>query len=120
MNTHKSHILRKVSSKYKGYLQWKKYIVYIAAILLTAILSSGWGSNFAAAKNNTAAEVSIHKYYSSIKLKHGDTLWDIADTYMDDNYDSVYEYIKELKEINGLSSDDIQAGQYLTIIYHDI
>ena len=58
------------------------------------------------------------KYYKTIQINSGDTLWDIADQYMDDHYDNIYMYIKELKEINGLNSDNIQDGQYLTISYY--
>ncbi len=32
----------------------------------------------------------------------------------------VYDYINELKAINGLMSDDIQAGQYLTVVYNGL
>lgn len=35
--------------------------------------------------------------YKSIEVKHGDTLWNIAETYMDDRYDSVAEYVNVLK-----------------------
>ena len=38
---------------------------------------------------------------------------------MNENYDSVTEYIDELKKINGLTSDDIQEGQFITIAYFD-
>ena len=38
---------------------------------------------------------------------------------MNDDYESVSEYINEIKRINGLISDDIQEGQYLTVAYFD-
>ena len=58
------------------------------------------------------------KYYKTIEITSGDTLWDIAETYMDDNYDSVKDYVQELKEVNHLTSDVIQDGQYLTVAYY--
>lgn len=58
------------------------------------------------------------KYYKTIEITSGDTLWDIAETYIDDNYDSVKEYVQELKDINHLDSDSIQDGQYLTVAYY--
>lgn len=38
---------------------------------------------------------------------------------MSDDYASVYDYIEELKSVNGLTSDDIQEGHYLTVVYYD-
>ncbi len=58
--------------------------------------------------------------YKSIEIKTGDTLWEIAEEYRTADYDSVYDYINELKAINGLMSDDIQAGQYLTVVYNGL
>ena len=61
----------------------------------------------------------IYKYYKSIEIQPGDTLWDIAESTMTSEYDSVQEYVQVLKEMNNLDSDDIQAGQYLMIAYND-
>ena len=38
---------------------------------------------------------------------------------MGDDYDSVQEYIAELKDINQLVTDDIQSAKYLTVVYYD-
>ena len=59
------------------------------------------------------------KYYKSIEIQPGDTLWDIAEEYITEDYSSVSEYIMVLKEMNSLSTDDIQAGQNLMITYND-
>ena len=59
------------------------------------------------------------KYYKSIQITSGYTLWNIAEEYMNDEYESVSDYIMEIKKINGLVSDDIQEGQYLTVAYFD-
>ena len=55
----------------------------------------------------------------SIEIQSGDTLWGIAEEYMNEKDGSIIEYIDEVKEINGLKSDDIQDSQYLTIAYYD-
>lgn len=68
--------------------------------------------------NSTESPVR-HKYYKSIEIASGDTLWDIAKEYMNEDYDSIYAYIDELKDINGLTSDGIQESQYLTVAYYD-
>ena len=56
-------------------------------------------------------------YYTSIEIQPGDTLWNIAEETMTSEYSSVPEYVKVLKEINGLSSDKIYSGENLMIMY---
>ncbi len=58
------------------------------------------------------------KYYTSIEVSAGDSLWSIAEEYMDAGNQSVYDYIDEIKEINGLKSDQIRAGEYLMVSYY--
>lgn len=56
-------------------------------------------------------------YYKSVELKAGDSLWTIAEKYNTDCNRSTKEYIQLLKEINGLSSDEIYAESYITVVY---
>ena len=58
------------------------------------------------------------KYYTCIEVSSGDSLWSIAERYMDDHYGSVHDYINELKAINDLESSNIHVGQYLTVTYY--
>ena len=60
------------------------------------------------------------KYYKSIEITDGDTLWSIAKENMSEEYDSVYAYIEEVMEMNNLESDQIHSGQYLTVAYYDV
>ena len=41
-----------------------------------------------------------YKYYTSIQIQKGDTLWNIADEYITDDYDSMDEYMEEICAIN--------------------
>ena len=50
-----------------------------------------------------------YKYYTSIRVSSGDTLWDIA---------NISSYIAEVREINHLSSNQITDGMYLCIPYY--
>lgn len=70
------------------------------------------------AKANSTAGADEYKYYTSHLIEHGESLWSIATDSIDtDHYDSVQDYIEEIKFINGLSGDDIQSGNYLLIPY---
>ncbi len=57
------------------------------------------------------------KLVTSIEIKKGDTLWSIASGFMTDEYRDVNEYVKELKDSNGLTSDTIHAGNYIIVPY---
>lgn len=59
-----------------------------------------------------------YKYYASIPVADGDTLWSIAETHMGTHYDSVEDYVKELKKINSLSGECITTGMYLVVPYY--
>lgn len=58
------------------------------------------------------------KYYTSILIEPGDTLWTIAEQYVSPEYDSVQSYVNELKFMNGMTESTIYAGYYLTIAYY--
>ena len=66
---------------------------------------------------DTPDHESTYIYYKSIKIEKGDTLWDIANENLPEKYSSTEEYVKVLKEINGLSSDKIYSGENLMIMY---
>ena len=94
-----------------------KLTLCIAAFIIIAGLSIVLGSNLASAHDKS--EQPEQKFYKSIEIKEGDTLWGIAKEYRGDDYNSIYDYIDEVMSINGLTSDQIHAGQYLTVAYYD-
>lgn len=67
---------------------------------------------------NTGEDLTF-KYYTNITVSYGETLWDIADIYMDyEQYDDKAEYIAEVKNINHLDAEgNIKAGQFLVVPY---
>lgn len=60
------------------------------------------------------------KYYTSITVEAGESLWDIADDYIDYNvYQNKNSYIAEVQSINHLDDEGtIVAGQMLVIPYY--
>lgn len=61
-----------------------------------------------------------YKYYKSITIDNDDTLWSIAEEYMDeDHYASVNDYINEVKSMNSLTDDKIRYGEHIIIPYYD-
>lgn len=75
------------------------------------------GSSMASSGQSKAAQNDSYKYYTSIEIERGDTLWNIAEEYMTPEYGSVQEYVDEIKAVNDLGDDEIHSGQYLMIPY---
>ncbi|MCI8514837.1 MAG: LysM peptidoglycan-binding domain-containing protein [Lachnospiraceae bacterium] len=59
-----------------------------------------------------------YKYYTSIRIEEGDTLWGLAREYGNEACQSVPSYIQEVKKMNHLTDDRIHAGRYLTVFYY--
>lgn len=60
------------------------------------------------------------KCFAYIEIDVGDTLWDIAERYMTEEYKSKQQYIDEVKYINNLDSNQITAGAYLLVPYYEV
>ena len=66
-------------------------------------------------------EAIYYKYYKSITVSRGDSLWTYAAEYADEeHYDSYRNYIDEVLQMNGLSGEDITTGQHLVIPYYSV
>ena len=90
------------------------WIVGVAILLLLLIFSIGFIT-----KTVTAfREGERVKLVTSIEVKNGDTLWGIAAEFMSDEYDDLNQYIEEIKDSNGMASDDIHTGNYIIVPYY--
>ena len=90
---------------------------FVLTVMLISCLSVCFFSFKAKAQSNDA-EIS-YKYYKSISVSAGDTIWDYAAEYADEEYYDSYEsYINEVIRINALSNDSIRAGQSIIIPYY--
>lgn len=95
----------------------KNVLLFALTFSLALSLSVSAGSFLSKAKEHNAQ--TEYKYYASIPIAEGDTLWSIAKTHMGDHYDSVEDYIEELRRINSLNGDDsIKTGMYLIVPYY--
>ena len=90
--------------------------MFIGCVTISLILGVLFLSGF----NDTGkvnASTSNQKYFICVEIKEDDTLWSIADLYISEEYSNVDEYIEEIKELNGLSSDVIYCGATLVVPY---
>ena len=61
----------------------------------------------------------LYKYYKSIMVSEGDSLWKYAQMYGDNQYyDSYEDYMQEVMNMNFLKDETITIGQYLVIPYY--
>lgn len=98
----------------------KRVKAVVTAFVLIFVLSFGFGSIFTSAHGAEGDSPSANRYYKSIEIESGDTLWTIAKEYHSPCESTVEEYFDELLELNHLdssSADHLRAGDYLTIYY---
>ncbi len=96
----------------------KNFLLFVMTLCLIATASVAVSSFRSNAKND--ADKQAYKYYKSIVVSDSDTLWSIAEEYMDEeHYSSVYEYIREVMRINSLVGDAIYADAHLIVPYYD-
>lgn len=89
-------------------------------VLIAAMITAISICSITAFSSKAATTVSEQPatYYKDIILEKGDTLSALADKYNTGRFLTKKEYISEVKKINGLYSDSIHEGCYLTIIYY--
>ncbi len=78
------------------------------------------GFSLVSGRGKALEQAAMERYYTSIEIQQGDSLWSIADKYCNNSGMTVKEYVKELKNINGLKEDIIHSGHYLTVMYSDL
>ena len=99
-------------TRHKSQKRIRRMTAGLFLILCTCLT---FGTFFVYARENR--NETSYTYYKSIEIQPGDTLWDIAEDTMPSGYDSTADYVEVLKDMNGLTADDIQAGHDLIIAY---
>lgn len=90
------------------------YIIFTLLILFCAVCFVTGFSNVE--KNREPRQ----KYYTSVEIQEGDSLWSIARANMTEEYSSEQEYIEEVKEMNHLMNDQITKGRHIVIPHYTI
>lgn len=94
----------------------KRYFILVLVVMIClTVFSSGI---LAHAEEKERSQETYYKYFTTIQVEAGDTLWGIADRYLCEQSGSREEYIRELQQLNGLKGDNIQIGQYLVVVYY--
>ena len=91
-------------------------LLILSTIILSSLLVFFASMSIQASDMEHKQQVS-YKYFKSIYITQGDTLWSIAEANMNEHYSSQKEYINEVKRMNSLTSDHIECGSYLIVPY---
>lgn len=94
----------------------RSYFLMITSICLVLIIVCA--SNDFSIRSGATEEPGTYKYFTEVRVTNGMTLWDIARKYISAEYESVDDYIKEVKEINSIYTDEIYYGQSLMVPYY--
>ncbi|WP_058485482.1 cell division suppressor protein YneA [Defluviitalea phaphyphila] len=93
---------------------FKKYRLFLLLVLFICIFQVFFivvTYSFTEEKKQTYNPI---KKYKQVRIKKGDTLWDIAKEYKPENQ-SINQYINYIKEFNNMKSYDIYAGDNIII-----
>ena len=92
-----------------------KALFMVALVIFCVFCVQSVSSKVYAAEN----QASSYKYYTQITVESGDTLWSIAEDYIDyAHYDGIKDYIKEVCSINHCNADQLRSGQTLVVPYY--
>ncbi len=93
-------------------------IGYLSALIVLPILCIVMSVLIFSKTAKAKEDKTYYKYYTSYEIKPGDTLYAIAEQYME-GYSSKEEYVRELKQTNGIRNiDSIRAGQIIHVPYY--
>ncbi len=116
MNT--NYVTRALINRQKRLNQIKLHILALSISVVTVITLSILLISFSTEANDRVHEPA-YKYYKSIEITNGDTLWSIANDHFDSAYyNNTREYVSEIKKVNNLTSEKIVAGSYIIIPYY--
>lgn len=90
-----------------------KRMMLLVGTLIVILLCTFALSTLATTKHTQAAQRGTQTTYESIRIAGGDSLWSIAQQYH--GIEETADFVEELKVLNNLSSDRIQAGSYLLV-----
>jgi len=109
---------RAISKRRARQLEVQRNILLLCLSLLIILLVTLWLTSISTQASDMEHQPS-YKYFKSIEVSAGDTLWSIAEANMDEeHYSHPSDYVAEVKRMNALTSDRIVAGSYLIVPYY--
>ena len=115
MNERELRAYKRILSRQRQ--QRRRVMSIVLTMCLVTICVISYHSIISNAKSGSE-ELNL-KYYTGVVVENGDTLWNIADNYIDySQYKSKDIYIREICSINNLEdASDIRCGQRIIVPY---
>lgn len=102
--------------------QRRKRQLRVRLTLLLSVLAILTGSGLLGGRMILAAQEKDipvrYKYFTSIPVKEGDTLWSLASVYTEGDKESRIDFMREVIRMNHMLDDRLQAGDWLIIPYY--
>lgn len=94
-------------------------LVIVLSIALFVILVLCFCNSKSVASDGS--EEVLYKYYKSVMIERGDSLWKISESYAENGYSNFEDYMDEIVFINNLNKESpLICGNYLVIPYYDV
>ena len=100
-------------SRRENQVRRQKRILAISAIVVISLIVLLGSSIHAFASNSD--DVNLYTYYESVQVEDGDTVWTIADRYVNTSKISKQDYVNEICSMNHLQNGQIHAGEYIIV-----
>ena len=108
----RSDMRKKSSGKIKNsVIRFAVCFFIITAALFIILLTSGKDTIASNSKTTT-------RCYETVSIKSGDSLWSVAREHCPDEYSDIRDYVEDLKFVNNLEDEDIEAGNSLIVIVY--
>lgn len=99
--------------------QKRRKLIFLFLLSLCIMFGIGVGFGTLLTRAEEPKQEPSYKYYANIEIQSGDTLWEIADTYMDSvHYMNRKDYINEVMNINHMVTDHLISGQKIIVPYY--
>ena len=85
-----------------------RFTLFMVLMIILLVMSVNSFLGFYSAKSFTEQQ------YIEVEIMYGDTLWDIAKTYMAD-YDDTRKSVYMLAQLNDISPNELKEGQVLLV-----
>lgn len=97
----------------------RRKMVFLFLLSLCIMFGIGVGFGTLLTRAEESEQELSYKYYANIEIQSGDTLWGIADAYMDSaHYMTRRDYINEVMSINNMVTDHLVSGQKIIVPYY--
>ena len=98
----------------------KRRQIQIVASMIGVVVLTLFMLSMSAGQINAESDLTnnTYKYFTTVYVESGDSLWSIASKYATEGYVDLDAYISEVKQINDLKGMQLQHGSYICIPYY--